>query len=168
MRSAFVKRFTKITALMLALLTVILACVSCAGEGGGKKPEKHIDYAASVKLDMSSNTLKQEVTVHAYIDGDTTHFNVPETVMPGGVLKARYLAINTPESTGKIEPWGKTASNYTKEPLRTRPRSFLKVMTVSGTQTRRAADISFGSGIRPLEATTTVTLISRSFSSVLQ
>ena len=118
MRSAFVKRFTKITALMLALLTVILACVSCAGEGGGKKPEKHIDYAASVKLDMSSNTLKQEVTVHAYIDGDTTHFNVPETVMPGGVLKARYLAINTPESTGKIEPWGKTASNYTKETLK--------------------------------------------------
>lgn len=118
MRSAFVKRFTKITALMLALLTVILACVSCAGEDGGKKPEKHIDYAASVKLDMSSNTLKQEVTVHAYIDGDTTHFNVPETVMPGGVLKARYLAINTPESTGKIEPWGKTASNYTKETLK--------------------------------------------------
>jgi micrococcal nuclease len=67
---------------------------------------------------MSSNTLKQEVTVHAYIDGDTTHFNVPETVMPGGVLKARYLAINTPESTGKIEPWGKTASNYTKETLK--------------------------------------------------
>ena len=35
----------------------------------------------------------------------------------GTVLKARYLAINTPESTGKIEPWGKTASNYTKEKL---------------------------------------------------
>ncbi len=118
MKSAFVRRFTKITALVLALLTVILACASCTGEDGGKKPDKHVDYAASVKLDMSSNTLKQEVTVHAYIDGDTTHFNVPESVMPGGVLKARYLAINTPESTGKIEPWGKAAAQYTKNALK--------------------------------------------------
>ncbi len=118
MKSAFVRRFTKITALVLVAMTVILACVSCAGGDGGKKPDKHVDYAASVKLDMSSNTLKQEVTVHAYIDGDTTHFNVPTSVLPGGVLKARYLAINTPESTGKIEPWGKTAAQYTKNALK--------------------------------------------------
>lgn len=118
MKSAFIKRFTKITALVLVALTVILACASCARNDGGEKNDGHKDYAASVTLDMSSNTLKQEVTVHAYIDGDTTHFNVPESVMPGGVLKARYLAINTPESTGKIEPWGKTASNYTKETLK--------------------------------------------------
>jgi hypothetical protein len=38
--------------------------------------------------------------------------------MPEGVLKARFLAINTPESTGKIEPYGKAASNYTKNALR--------------------------------------------------
>jgi hypothetical protein len=37
--------------------------------------------------------------------------------MPGGVLKGRYLAINTPESTGKIEEYGKKASNFTKEKL---------------------------------------------------
>ncbi len=120
MRNTFAKRFTKITALVLVIATVILACISCAGEKGTSEPkDTHKDYAASVKLDLnSSETLKQEVTVHAYIDGDTTHFNVPESVMPGGVLKARYLAINTPESTGKIEPWGKTASNYTKETLK--------------------------------------------------
>ena len=120
MKTAFIKRFTKITALVLVIATVILACISCAGEKGGSEPkDTHKDYAASVKLDLeSSETLKQEVTVHAYIDGDTTHFNVPESVMPGGVLKARYLAINTPESTGKIEPWGKTASEYTKNTLK--------------------------------------------------
>lgn len=76
-----------------------------------------IDYAGTVKLDMSSSTLKQEVTVKIFVDGDTTHFNVPESVIEGGVLKARYLAINTPESTGKIEEWGKKASNFTKEKL---------------------------------------------------
>jgi hypothetical protein len=34
-----------------------------------------------------------------------------------GVLKARYLAVNTPESTGKIEEYGKPASTFTKEKL---------------------------------------------------
>ena len=52
-----------------------------------------------------------------FVDGDTTHFFVPSSVMPGGVLKARYLAVNTPESTGKIEEFGKKASNFTKEKL---------------------------------------------------
>ena len=33
------------------------------------------------------------------------------------MLKARYLAINTPESTGKIEEYGKKASNFTREKL---------------------------------------------------
>lgn len=117
MKKNYINNIKTLAALLFALLTVILACASCTGKADGEKEPKHIDYAASVKLDMSSNTLKEKVTVHAYIDGDTTHFNVPTSVLPGGVLKARYLAINTPESTGKIEPWGKTASNYTKETL---------------------------------------------------
>ena len=33
------------------------------------------------------------------------------------MLKARYLAVNTPESTGKIEEWGKAASRFTREKL---------------------------------------------------
>ena len=84
---------------------------------GSTEPLEIIDYATAVKLDMASPTAKQEVTVKTLVDGDTTHFYVPSSVMPGGVLKARYLAINTPESTGKIEEWGKKASNFTKEKL---------------------------------------------------
>lgn len=80
-------------------------------------PEDAVDYAGSIKLDMSSTTIKQEVTVKTFVDGDTTHFNVPTSFMDTGVIKARYLAINTPESTGKIEAYGKTASNFTKEKL---------------------------------------------------
>lgn len=76
-----------------------------------------IDYASSVTLDMSSATLKAEVTVKAFVDGDTTHFNVPEEIGGSNVLKARYLGINTPESTGKIEEYGKAASRFTKEKL---------------------------------------------------
>ena len=78
---------------------------------------EHIDYAASAELNMSSNSAKAEVTVKTYIDGDTTHFNVSESVVETGVLKARYISINTPESTGKIEEYGKAASNFTKEKL---------------------------------------------------
>ena len=66
---------------------------------------------------MDSNTKKQEVTVKSYIDGDTTHFNVPTELSADGVLKARYMGVNTPESTGKIEEWGKKASSFTKEKL---------------------------------------------------
>ena len=84
---------------------------------GSTEPLEIIDYAVAVKLDMASPTAKQEVTVKTLVDGDTTHFYVPSSVMPGGVLKARYLAINTPESTGKIEEWGKKASNFTREKL---------------------------------------------------
>lgn len=80
-------------------------------------PAEFVDYAASVKLNMSSETAKQEVTVKLFIDGDTTHFYVPSSVSPTGVLKGRYLAVNTPESTGKIEEYGKKASSFTKEKL---------------------------------------------------
>ena len=117
------------------LIFTILAClcVGCfAGCAGNTTPEASetenavpeteapleiVDHAAQVRLDMSSETVKQEVTVKTFVDGDTVHFHVPETVMETGVLKARFLAINTPESTGKIEEYGKKASAFTKEVL---------------------------------------------------
>lgn len=78
-----------------------------------------IDYASAVKLDLqSTDTIKYEVTVKSYIDGDTTHFFLPSNnSLNQEFVKARYLAINTPESTGKIEPFGKKASKFTKEKL---------------------------------------------------
>ena len=68
-----------------------------------------IDYAASVNP-SGADTAKQEVTVKSFVDGDTVHFLVPESIMPSGVLKARFIGIDTPESTGKIEEYGKAAS----------------------------------------------------------
>ena len=102
----------KILALCLILATVLGGLIACSD------PEPtHIDYAASVKLDMSSSTVKEEATLRMLIDGDTTHFDVSKTVSETGVLKARYLAINTPETTGKVEPWGKKAAAFTAEKL---------------------------------------------------
>jgi endonuclease YncB( thermonuclease family) len=83
-----------------------------------------VDFAGQIGLDLQSETVKQQVAVKSFIDGDTTHFYVPETIsytpenMPAdGVLKARYIAVNTPESTGQIEEWGKKASRFTREKL---------------------------------------------------
>ena len=84
---------------------------------GGQGQTESVDYAAKVKLNKNSGTVQQEVTVKLFVDGDTTHFYVPSSVMPGGVMKGRYLAVNTPESTGKIEEYGKKASAFTKEKL---------------------------------------------------
>ena len=109
------KSIIKLFSIVL-LIGILSGCFLACNDKTSEEPG-HIDFAASVKLDMSSSTLKQEVTVKMFIDGDTTHFYVPNSVIDGGVLKARYLAVNTPESTGKIEAWGKTASNFTKEKL---------------------------------------------------
>lgn len=110
------KRMNNLKRLSLLLL-VISICVSLFACGGTDGDET--DLTSTLKLDMSAPTLKLEnVTVKSYIDGDTTHFNVPTSVMENGVLKARYLAVNTPESTGKIEEWGKAASNFTKNKLK--------------------------------------------------
>ena len=76
-----------------------------------------VDYAGQAKLDFDAKTQTVEVTVKSFIDGDTTHFNIPDDFFVGHTLKARYLAVNTPESTGKIEEYGKAASRFTREKL---------------------------------------------------
>ena len=85
--------------------------------GQGNENMEFVDYAATIKFDPNSDRAHATVTVKTFVDGDTTHFNIDHPAFDGGVLKARYLGVNTPESTGQIEPWGKKASNFTKETL---------------------------------------------------
>ena len=124
------KKLVKIilATLCAAVLTVPVFLAACE-----QKNEGTVDYVSQVQLDFSSTTKKQEVTVRLYVDGDTTHFDpVANSSLPGcnnasdfstdtaptkGYAKARYLAINTPESTGQIEPWGKAASKFTRSKL---------------------------------------------------
>lgn len=104
-------------AVALLVAVVILLVVLLGGKNPQPTPDTHINYVEQIQLDMNSSTKKQKVTMKMHIDGDTTHFYVPETVDVNGYIKARYLAVNTPESTGKIEEWGKAASRFTKEKL---------------------------------------------------
>ena len=106
-------RMIRLVAGLVALLMLLPCITACS------LFQKHIDYVAETNLDMASESLKIEATVKSFIDGDTTHFYVEKSEdFPDGVVKARYLAINTPESTGKIEEWGKAAANFTKEKLK--------------------------------------------------
>ena len=127
------KKFIKLISLITLVCTIVCALGACnivsQPTTGTNTETEWVDYADQLKLDKdSTETLKWEVTVKMFIDGDTTHFYVNNSgningisQAPGieGVLKARYLGINTPESTGKIEPWGKKASNFTKSKLET-------------------------------------------------
>ena len=113
------KNFLKLLTISLALM-LSFTFFACKEHNNSSSDDiiDPVNYVSQLKLDLNSATAKTEATVKIYIDGDTTHFNVPETVVKGGVLKARYLAINTPESTGKVEPYGKVASDFTKSKLK--------------------------------------------------
>ncbi len=99
---------------------ILAACNKDGGEGDTPPADTPVweDLVSGLKLDMNSETAKfVDPEIKQFIDGDTTHFYVNDSRFEDGVLKARYLAVNTPESTGKIEEWGKKASNFTKTKL---------------------------------------------------
>ena len=116
------KSIFRLLSLLLVVCTVAAAFAACDLPFGTEpKPTEapHVDYVAQVKLDMDAPTLKKEVTWgdRSHIDGDTTHFTVEKEFNSSKLMKVRYLAVNTPESTGQVEPWGKKASQFTNEKL---------------------------------------------------
>ncbi len=104
----------QIVSLLLALTLMLCASVSVAT---AEAENEMVDYTALLQLNMSSISAKTAATVKAYVDGDTVHFFVPESVSADGILKARFLALNTPETTGKIEEYGAKAAAFTREKL---------------------------------------------------
>lgn len=115
------KNKTRFLLILAISVVMILSCalVACGEKPGGADEETpFVDYVSQLKLDMNSETNKMVVTVKTYVDGDTTHFNDPNNeISDTGTIKARYIAINTPESTGRIEEYGKKASRFTREKL---------------------------------------------------
>ena len=94
------------------------------------KPEKGdanwVDYAhdntVQLGLDYQGRDFYKdgigEVTLKTCIDGDTAHFYPVVTTTSTLAIKARYYGIDTPESTGRVQPYGKPASNFNKEKLK--------------------------------------------------
>ena len=91
-----------------------------------KGDENWIDYAnnGSVKLELDYVGKDFYVdgvgqfSLKTAIDGDTAHFTPAVDSLNKGTMKARFYGIDTPESTGKVQEYGKDASDFTKEMLK--------------------------------------------------
>ncbi len=85
-----------------------------------------VDYVnnGSVKLGLDykgKDFFKDGVgqfTLKTPIDGDTAHFTPVGDGVTQETLKARFYGIDTPESTGQVQEYGKPASNFTKDVLK--------------------------------------------------
>lgn len=118
------KFFKKV--LLSTICAFALALPACTQAGGPSKGDKNwIDYSTngSVKLsldyqgrDFYTDGIGQ-FELKTAIDGDTAHFTPLVDKGNIGTMKARFFGIDTPESTGKVQEYGKAASNYTKEQL---------------------------------------------------
>ena len=116
--------------LILSILSLTFAslCASCSlsNDNGNGTTGDLVDYVEQVKLNLDykgHDFLTEgigEVTLMNSVDGDTAHFKTIDLGNGGAhdlTVKARFLGIDTPESTSKIEPWGKAASKFTAEKL---------------------------------------------------
>lgn len=125
--------------------------------------EEKIDYVEQLKLtsDYQGKNFMTDgigiVTLANPVDGDTIHVYSSGT---SGVVKIRFLGVNTPESTGRIEPWGHKASDFTKNIVNSAKTLVLEAMTIGtapsadSTGTRYLAfvwyDMGDGKGFRNL------------------
>lgn len=105
---------------------VCLSLFSCTNVSPQEPDDKLVDYVSQVKLNLDyvgHDFIEEgigEVYLYNNVDGDTAHFKTINLNNGGAhdiLVKARFLGIDTPESTSKIEPWGKTASKFTAEKL---------------------------------------------------
>ncbi len=103
--------------ILTLLLILLLLIFTMTVEGSAEASAEFVDYVSQLHLNMNSATLKTTATVKSFVDGDTAHFYVPTSISESGYIKVRFLALNTPESTGKIEEYGVKASNFTREKL---------------------------------------------------
>ena len=122
-----------LSALLLAFTT--LGVASCRGgtvpsdsapsttgeQNSNTSAYQFVDFVSKTKMkeDYKGKTFLKDgigqVDLVRKIDGDTAHF------YPHGektnLIKCRYNCIDTPESTGMLEPWGSGASNFNGDML---------------------------------------------------
>ena len=105
--------------LLFALATAVLTLSGCNSK------VKKIDYVHSSDVRLTYEYKNKDfykdgigqMELKMVIDGDTAHFNPLIKATSNEPVKSRYYGIDTPESTGKIQPYGHGASNFNKEKL---------------------------------------------------
>lgn len=109
----------KVIAFLLALI-VCFTLSACTKKGvTADNTEYYNTVTNTLKLEKNYTGLSflddgiGVAYVDAYTDGDTTRFRLADDE----IVNVRYHGVDTPESTGGVEKWGKAASNFTKKTL---------------------------------------------------
>lgn len=109
----------------ILILIIVLLISSCGGTSSSSSSnsnssssheQTYLNTNQTDSLDLDTDFSNKnfiyegigEVRLSSCIDGDTAGFYVGNDN-----IRVRFLGIDTPESTGKIDPWGKPASNFT-------------------------------------------------------
>ena len=124
------KTFSKILITVMVLALCLSLMVACQPDDPTPTPNPVPEIADnSEHFDEITRTLKLTkdyegksffddgigvATLNRAVDGDTTSVKL---VVDKKTVSIRYEQINTPESTGGVEKWGKAASLYNKEKL---------------------------------------------------
>lgn len=110
------KVFSLIAAIVMAV-SCIFALISCNQVADNTEHFDAITKKCKLEKSYEGKSFLTDgvgkATVDSYTDGDTTRFKLEQ----GDIVIIRYYSIDTPESTGGVEKWGKAASNFTKQQL---------------------------------------------------
>lgn len=139
------KKAISILLLIAVVLTCTLAFVACNKEPEIADNTKYYDTVtkkAKLTKSFEGKSFMNDgigvATVDAYTDGDTTRFRAWNKKGNDTVI-IRYYCIDTPESTGGVEKWGKAASLFVKDRL----SQATQIVLESSTGTRPTHD-SYG------------------------
>ena len=102
-----------------------------------------------LKLDYTGKDFYKDgigqVTLKSGIDGDTAHFYPIIKETSSAIIKSRFYGIDTPESTGKVQEWGKPASKFTTEKLEKANKNGTIVVSTPGEEYQKPIPDSTGS-----------------------
>ncbi len=134
------KKAITILLLIAVVLCLLLTVVACNDNKIADNTKYYDTITKKAKLTKSyegksfMNDGIGPATVDAYTDGDTTRFNAG-----ADKVVVRYHCVDTPESTGGVEKWGKAASLFVKDRL----SKATEIVLESSTGTRPTTD-SYG------------------------
>lgn len=107
------KRIIKYILSVMILAIGLITTTSCEFE-----PVDYVSLVSFSQENWKTSDFEQTglgvVTLKVSVDGDTAHFFSGKY---NKVIEGRFNGVDTPESTGVIEPWGKEAAKFTRDTL---------------------------------------------------
>ncbi len=132
------KKAISILLVLVVALSCVLVAVACNKIADNTKYYDSITKKLKLTKSYEGKSFMDDgigvATVDAYTDGDTTRFLAGDKK-----VVIRYYCIDTPESTGGVEKWGKAASVFVKDRL----SKATTIVLESSTGTRPTTD-SYG------------------------